>query len=188
MIAAVLFPAAIRAAAALIKVCRAATSVAENAPLETSAMMPEMDGFILAERIWKQPELAGATIMMLSSASPPDAARLRAIGLAAYLSKPIKQSELLDTILTTLDAGAGTRRRAEPEASPVRAQRPLRLLLAEDNAVNQRLAVRILEKQGHSVAVARNGWEAVAAIEREPFDLVLMDVQMPNWADWRRRP
>ncbi len=167
-------------AAALDVLARHAAAGAAFPLVLLDAMMPEMDGFILAERIWKQPELAGATIMMLSSASPPDAARLRAIGLAAYLSKPIKQSELLDTILTTLDAGAGTRRRAEPEASPVRAQRPLRLLLAEDNAANQRLAVRILEKQGHSVAVVRNGWEAVAAIEREPFDLVLMDVQMPE--------
>ena len=156
-------------------------------------MMPDMDGFTLAERIKDQPSLAGSVLMMLSSAGRPgDSAHCRELGLSAYLTKPFKQSELLDTILTTLD---GTAPPVEGQAAPARSapwRRPSangaggrRLLLAEDNAVNQRLAVRVLEKQGHQVAVAANGREAVEAWQAgrggpTPYDLILMDIQMPE--------
>ena len=146
------------------------------------AMMPETDGFDLAEQIRLRPGLAGATLMMLSSAGQPgEAAQCRALGLAACLTKPIKQSELLDTIMNTLDAASLPTRLAPTEPPPpTPGVRPLRILLAEDNAVNQRLAVRLLEKRGHSVAVANNGRQAVDALARESYDLVLMDVQMPE--------
>ena len=152
------------------------------------AMMPEVDGFHLAEQIRGRPGLAGATLMMLSSAGRPgEAAQCRELGLAACLTKPIKQSELLDTIMTTMDGAA-----LDGEAPPVPGgvplpppPRPLRLLLAEDNAVNQRLAVRLLEKRGHAVTVVGNGRLAVDLLEETRrgggrFDAVLMDVQMPE--------
>jgi len=169
--------------AALVEMKRAAVS-GEPFPLALlDAMMPEMDGFDLAEQIKQHPELAGATIMMLSSAGQRgDAARCRELGIAAYLTKPIKQSDLLDAILTVLHTSSAETR--EPSLRPQYAlpesRRRLHILLAEDNAVNQRLAVRILEKRGHTVVVAGNGKEALAALEREAFDLILMDVQMPE--------
>jgi two-component system, sensor histidine kinase and response regulator len=147
-------------------------------------MMPEMDGFSLAAEIQQRPELAGATLMMLSSAGQgADAARCRELGVAAYLAKPIKQSELLDTMMTALGGrldGEHPQRGARPPAQLPRAGRPLRILLAEDHPVNQKLAVRLLEKWGHSVLIANNGQEALEALERERFDLVLMDVWMPE--------
>jgi PAS domain S-box-containing protein len=148
------------------------------------AMMPEMDGYALAGRIQGHPELARATVMMLSSAGQPaGAARREELGIAAYLTKPIKQSELLNAILNIMDRAAGAGR--APAILPMPAdlpecRRPLHILLAEDNTVNQRLAVRILEKRGHAVTVAGNGREVLAALERAPFDVVLMDVQMPE--------
>jgi two-component system, sensor histidine kinase and response regulator len=146
------------------------------------AMMPEMDGFTLAERIRQQPELVGATLMMLSSADRrEDAARCRALGVAAYLTKPIRQSTLLDAIMTALGAPAAAAEQPEPPESPAPADgRRLRVLLADDNPVNQKLAVNLLKRRGHSVVVAGTGREALDALDRQPFDLVLMDVQMPE--------
>ncbi|HEV2379156.1 MAG TPA: response regulator [Terriglobia bacterium] len=151
----------------------------------TDSDMPFMDGFGFAERIQNQPS-AGATIMMLSSGGQRgDAARCRELGVAAYLTKPISQSELLDAIMTTL--GNRTLELDRPTLitrhSLRESRRSLRILLAEDNAVNQKLAVRILEKRGHQVEVAANGREALALLEKRSlpgFDLVLMDVQMPE--------
>ena len=151
-------------------------------------MMPEMDGFDLAEQIKQHPELASAAVMMLSSAGQSgDRARCRDLGIASYLVKPIKQSELLDTILSAL-AVLPNEENEEPEAIPppnvesipVQLQKSLHILLAEDNAVNQRVASRILEKRGHSVVIAHDGREAVEAFASQPFDIILMDVQMPE--------
>ncbi len=149
------------------------------------AMMPEMDGFTLAEKIKHDPDLAGATIMMLTSAGQRgDAARCRALGIEAYLIKPIRQSELLDAILMTL--GRPAQAKARPSLvtrhSLRSARRRLHILLAEDNPVNRELAVRLLEKGGHTAVAAGNGKEAVGLLEDpagQEFDLVLMDVQMP---------
>jgi two-component system sensor histidine kinase/response regulator len=147
------------------------------------AQMPEMDGFALAESIKRNPEWRTAIIMMLSSAGQRgDAKRCREIGVAAYLTKPVGQAELLEAVLAALGT-MPTR-----EASPVLVTRhylrekggKLRILLAEDNKVNQLLAVRLLEKRGHKVTVTANGKEALAALERDSFDLVFMDVQMPE--------
>jgi two-component system, sensor histidine kinase and response regulator len=168
--------------AALAEMERAAVSGEPISLALLDAMMPEMDGFDLAGRIKHRPELAGATIMMLSSAGEHgDAARCRELGIAVYLTKPIKQSDLLDAILTVLHRPSETRE-PSPKTQPALLERRHRLhiLLTEDNAVNQKLAVRILEKRGHTVAIAGNGKEALAALDREPFDLILMDVQMPE--------
>src|SRR5580658_1676477 len=151
----------------------------------TDMHMPDMDGFALVEQIRKRPELATATIMMLTSAGHRgDAIRCQELGVAAYLLKPIRQSELREAVARVLGArqhdGAiplitrySLRDAREPGAN-------LRVLLAEDNQVNQRLAVRLLEKRGHQVVVAATGLEALKALEKERFDLVLMDVQMPE--------
>ncbi len=147
------------------------------------AQMPVMDGFELAARIKQTPELSGATIMMLSSADlPGDAARCRQLGVAVYLTKPLKQSELLDAILKALGAPAVDGEQAAPaDEQPIgEAARPLRVLVAEDNVVNQTLAVRLLEKRGHTVLLVTNGRDAVEAVAQYAFDLVLMDVQMPE--------
>jgi CheY-like chemotaxis protein len=154
--------------------------------LLVDAQMPDMDGFALAEQVRAHPELAGATIMMLVSADRPgNFERCRAAGISAYLLKPLKQSELLNTIQDVLSACGVPRlmeagRRAPPEPKVTPSARPLRVLLAEDNAINQQLAVRILQKRGHEVVVAANGQEALAALEQGRFDLVLMDVEMPE--------
>lgn len=148
------------------------------------AQMPEMDGFTLAEKIKNNPALAGATVMMLTSAGQRgDAARCRELGIIAYLIKPIKQSDLLEAILIAL--GKPSQEAERPvlltRHSLREVRQRLRVLLAEDNPVNQTLAVRLLEKRGHSVVVAANGKEALAALEQQrPFDLVLMDLQMPE--------
>ncbi|MGH9774944.1 MAG: response regulator [Candidatus Acidiferrales bacterium] len=148
------------------------------------AQMPEMDGFALADSIKRNPEWKTATIMMLSSAGQRgDASRCRELGVAAYLTKPIRRAELLDAILTALRTST-----AEGAQAPVLVTRhwlrenscQLRILLVEDNKVNQVLALRLLERQGHSVTLAGNGKEALATLEKQSFDLALMDVQMPE--------
>ncbi len=146
----------------------------------TDANMPDVDGFELAQRIKEDTHLSGALIMMLTSGDrPDDVARCRKLGVTAYLMKPVKQSELFDAIVTAV---APTTAAAPPEtaAKIEPAARRLHILLAEDSLVNQKLAVGLLERRGHRVCVANNGREALAAIEREPYDLVLMDVQMPE--------
>jgi len=147
------------------------------------AHMPGMDGFTLAGEVLKSPELSGAAIIMLTSAGlPGDIARCRELGMAASLMKPFKQSELFDAIVTALSrplhAAAAAGAASPSEARP--AGPGLRILLAEDNPINQTLALRLLERRGHSVALASNGREALVALTREPFDLVLMDLQMPE--------
>jgi signal transduction histidine kinase/CheY-like chemotaxis protein/HPt (histidine-containing phosphotransfer) domain-containing protein len=144
------------------------------------SMMPGMDGFDVARRIKEDPRLGGATIMMLSSAdNPGDAERCRALGVSAYLQKPIKQSELFDAIAVTL--GTASLPAPASTVAPVPAiAAGLVVLLAEDNEINQELAIAVLERNGCSVVVARTGIEAVALWQRERFDVVLMDVQMPE--------
>lgn len=148
-------------------------------------MMPEMDGFEVARRIRDNPDLAGATVLMLSSADRPgDDALCRKLGLTGYLTKPVLQAELLKALL----AGLG-QARTSPTSPPPVAPAPdstvplrsgLHVLLAEDNQVNQKLVSRLLEKEGHRVYLAGNGLEAVQKVQSEAFDLILMDVQMPG--------
>src|SRR5207248_1480667 len=171
----------------LVELRRAAAAGEPYPLLLLDAMMPEMDGFTLAELVLREPDLAGPTILMLSSADrQADAERCRRLGLAAYLVKPIKLTELQQAIGKVL--GFATRADSAADPSPgspgadqcPRQARPLRILVAEDNLVNQRVVVRMLEKLGHTAVVAGNGKEALAALERERFEVVLMDVQMPE--------
>ena len=144
--------------------------------------MPGLDGFDVLEHIQRQPGVARPTILMLSSRSRRgDVARSRELGAAAYLIKPIKPSELLNAIMTALlHALEGNEPRVPtPLESAIEEERPLRVLVAEDNAINRLVAVRILEKAGHSVEVAVNGQEALDVLDRGDFDLILLDVQMP---------
>jgi two-component system, sensor histidine kinase and response regulator len=150
----------------------------------TDMHMPKMDGFRLVEHIKERPELSTATIMMLTSGGQRgDAARCGELGIAAYLLKPVRQSELREAIARVLGAkeqGAIpmiTRYSMEADAET---SKSLQILLAEDNQVNQKLAMRLLEKRGHHIAIASNGREALSALEKKHFDLVLMDVQMPE--------
>jgi CheY-like chemotaxis protein len=147
------------------------------------AHMPEMDGFTLTERIIAIPEFHTSSVIMLTSAGQPnDAKRCRELGLAGYVTKPIGQSELLDVISTGLRRSAGwTAHKSLEFPAPLRAaQRSLNVLLTEDNVVNQKLALLLLQRRGHSVTVAGNGKEALAALEKHNFDVCLMDIQMPE--------
>ncbi len=145
--------------------------------------MPDVDGFGLAEAIKRKPSLGPTMIMMLSSVGQRgDAARCRQIGVQAYLTKPVRQSVLLEAVLATI---AESKQPAEEQPLVTRhsvgeKQRQLRVLLAEDNAVNSRLVLAVLTKHGHSVEAVVNGKEALDAVSREVFDAVLMDVQMPE--------
>jgi two-component system sensor histidine kinase/response regulator len=145
-------------------------------------MMPEMDGFAVVKQIKSDPELAGGTIVMLTSGGQKgDAARCRDLGVASYLIKPIHQAELYQAVLVALRVSKVPAPRVAVKPAPVPVHlRRLRILLAEDNTINQTVAVRTLEKHGHEVIVAGNGKEALAALERQSFDLVFMDVQMPE--------
>jgi signal transduction histidine kinase/CheY-like chemotaxis protein len=144
--------------------------------------MPAMDGFELAQRIKTDPQLSSAVIMMLSSAEQSgEAARSRRLGIVAYLLKPIHKSELLSAILAALGQGSAdstpdlvTRHRLRDTP------RKLRILVAEDNPVNQRVVLRMLEKMGHVPMIAANGQDALSVLAIDSFDLVFMDVQMPE--------
>jgi CheY-like chemotaxis protein len=144
--------------------------------------MPDMDGFALAGEIQKDPGLVGVTIMMLTSAGHlGDAARCKELGVSAYLVKPIRQTEVLDAICQVLNKTTVTKSRPLVTRHTLQENKHRsRVLLAEDNAVNQTLAVRLLERRGYSVVVAGNGREAVEAFEKDRFDVVLMDIQMPE--------
>ena len=145
------------------------------------ANMPEMDGFEVARRIRDEAKL-GATIMMLSSSGQFDESRkCREIGIATHLTKPVEQRELLAAIARVLAHEPGQRTALPSAMLPADLpERRLIVLLAEDNAVNQRLASSLLERRGHKVVIAGNGREAVEAVQRQSFDVVLMDVQMPE--------
>jgi len=147
----------------------------------TDAHMPELDGFMLTERIKQDPTVSSTVIMMLTSGDrPEDLSRCKELGIAAYLLKPVKQSELLEAIELALGITApGNDPSRTAEKQPAHLHN-LRILLAEDSLVNQKLAVALLEGQGHTVTVVNNGREAVDATRDKKFDLVLMDVQMPE--------
>ena len=177
--------------AALREVQLAAAARQPFAVLLIDALMPGMDGFKLAEGL--RAEAGKDIVMMLSSPDPTgDAARCRGLGIARCLSKPLKQSDLLDAIVSCI---AGTPsvapRRGAVCPAPLPESRPLHILLAEDNATNQMLVLNILRKQGHTITLAETGKEVLERLhlscvtaragEAAPaFDLILMDVQMPE--------
>jgi signal transduction histidine kinase/CheY-like chemotaxis protein len=174
------------AAEALTELAAASARGNPFAVVLTDAHMPGMDGFDLAKQIKDSPFITGATILMLTSAErADDLARCRELGISSYLIKPVRRSELHKAIVGALNqsvierpAQVSDARRSELPVEPAGSLE--RVLLAEDNIVNQRLAMRILEKAGYRVTVVNNGREALAELESRAFDLVLMDVQMPE--------
>jgi two-component system, sensor histidine kinase and response regulator len=164
-------------------------AAAENDPyllVVTDMQLPQMDGLALSRAVKGDPALAASRLVMLTpfgKALPPDAAE--AAGIAACRSKPVRQSTFLDCLTDVMAANQVTRTRARAAAAPPKTpgteRRPaLRVLVAEDNAVNQRVALTMLRKLGYSADTVANGLEAIAALERAPYDLVLMDCQMPE--------
>lgn len=168
------------AEAALAEVRRATGAGVPYALAILDLQMPDMDGFTLAERLRMRPDGKMATVMMLTSEGQRGhAARCRELGIAGYLMKPVSQSDLLDAIMTALGTPQEAATPLITRHSLHENRRRLNLLLAEDNTVNQTLAVRLLQKLGHRVTVAGNGAEAVAHWQQGRFDAILMDVDMP---------
>ena len=166
-----------------LRAAAAAGSVHQVALLDMQ--MPGMDGLALARAIKADPDLAGIKLVLLSSwAEAGHGGEGREAGIDARLPKPVRASRLLAQLVALLGRGSTAapvspeRAAAEPLASPP--TRSARILVAEDNAVNQKLIARVLEKKGHRVDVVGNGREAVEAVTRVGYDLVLMDVQMPE--------
>lgn len=163
---------------------RAAADRSPFSLLITDLMMPEVDGLELAERIREEPDLPGLPIVLLSSAGRiVESEREEAGGIARTLMKPVKQSQLFDALVKVLadtvppaSGGAG----GESDDEGEQARRAVRILVAEDSPVNQKVAQRLLERRGHRVVVVENGREAIEALGEDVFDLVLMDVQMPE--------
>jgi two-component system, sensor histidine kinase and response regulator len=147
------------------------------------AHMPGMDGFTLADHVHEKPGLMGPTVMMLTSLDEVrgESARCRALGVMTHVTKPIARKELLAAVLSASRGSVAALPGPSPSPVEISGQsHKFRILLAEDNLVNQKVAVRLLERKGHRVVVAQTGREALAALDTGPFDVVLMDVQMPD--------
>ncbi|MHB8901659.1 MAG: hybrid sensor histidine kinase/response regulator [Thermoguttaceae bacterium] len=176
-------PTAVAGAREAIDTLRNAHAAGTPLPLVLSDVnMPETDGLTLTEWIRQDRDLADTAVIVLTSgARPEDLRRAEQLNVAAHLMKPVKQSELLGAIEMSLGIAAPQDEGPGPAASPPgQPLTPLRILLAEDSLVNQKLAVGLLTKYGHSVTVAANGKEAIVALASHAFDLVLMDVEMPE--------
>jgi PAS domain S-box-containing protein len=174
----------VHSAADAITALQALSDAAKAAPFQlllADANIPGRDGFWLAEQIAASPQLRTATIMMLTASQrPEDSERCRRLDIPAYLAKPIKPSELLDAMVAAIGPVAQVEEAAHAAHAAGPDQRSLRVLLAEDSAVNQRVATALLERWGHRVSIASNGRQAIAMFAAQSFDLVVMDVQMPE--------
>ena len=161
------------------------TAAASGAPYQLVLLdvhMPDVDGFGVAEAIAARPALANPIVIMLTSAGRhDDVERCHALHIGAYLSKPISPAHLSDVISRLLgrDATAPAAGKS-PAPGTIPAHRRRKVLLAEDNAVNQRVAVGLLSKRGHDVTVVSTGKQALDQLDRDRFDVVLMDLQMPE--------
>ena len=147
----------------------------------SDGQMPEVDGFTLAGQIRRDRRLQRTPIVMLTSAArPDDVTRCRRIGIDAYLVKPVKQSDLLDALVTLF--GATGRQTSPDDRTEARARRTLRILIAEDNLVNRKLVTTLLRKRGHTITAVENGRAAVESFDAAAagFDVALFDVQMPE--------
>jgi CheY-like chemotaxis protein len=165
--------------AALARLDQATASGEPFALILLDAHMPQMDGFTVARRIKEHPDLADPVVVMLTSAGQPQDFHLcQELGIRAYLLKPIKQSELREVLVSALGRSAGECMPAPETALVPVAARSLRVLVAEDNVVNQRLAAGLLERAGHTAVIASTGKEALNLLTPD-IDVVLMDVQMP---------
>jgi two-component system sensor histidine kinase/response regulator len=177
-------PTAVTSGWTALAALRRAKEAGDQAPLVLlDAQMPQMDGFSTAEKIKQDPDLLAAAIMMLTSGGQRgDAERCRQVGISAYLTKPVRQRELREAILRVL----GLKQQASAPPHLVtrhtleKTLQRLQILLAEDNLINRELAMRILTKRGHEVSVVPNGRMALEALDNRTFDVVLMDVQMPE--------
>ncbi|MFN8640345.1 MAG: response regulator [Candidatus Binatia bacterium] len=164
-------------ALAAVAAARAAGEPYDLALLD--GVMPEMDGYAVAAQLAADAPGAPALILLTSSTEVGDAARCRALGIRAHLMKPVKHDELLRAIVAAIGQPPAAAPAPGRAAAATPAPSGLRILVAEDNQVNQRLVTRLLERHGHAIVVVENGREALAALARGGFDLVLMDVQMP---------
>ena len=192
-----------------LEILRSATQRSEPYDLAVlDLQMPSMDGIELAHAIKSDPSIASTKLILLTSMGlRGEAEQARRVGFAAYVTKPVRQSRLYDAIATAMGSAPSSRdvpdvdRRREPRDLARGRQTRARLLVAEDNQVNQRVAMRMLEKLGYRVDVVANGLEAIEAVSRVPYAAVLMDVQMPEMdgysatgeirrrqGDWRRIP
>jgi signal transduction histidine kinase/CheY-like chemotaxis protein len=148
------------------------------------AAMPGMDGFTLAAAILKDDAPTPPVIMLLSSSDlPNDIPRCRQLGIPCHVTKPVSRAELRESMLRALGLGAAAGDPGDQNTGDC--LRRLSILLAEDNPMNQKLATRLLEKRGHKITTVANGREAVEAHSHQVFDLVLMDVQMPEMDGWK---
>jgi two-component system sensor histidine kinase/response regulator len=166
-----------------LRVLREARDAGRPFPLVVAdANMPDMDGFALAEQVQRDRKLDSRVIMLLSSGDlPTDIARCGQLRVSAYLLKPVVEAELYAAVATAMGMAPPDAEDVEvPLAEPLVEFRSLRILLAEDSIVNQKLTVALLERQGHTVVVANDGRQATAALQKRNFDLVLMDVEMPQ--------
>ena len=170
------------ASEALKELHRARSAGTPHVLAVVDALMPGTDGYTLTEHIRADSGIAATRIIMLTSAGPGGRGRARKAGVAMFLTKPVKQSDLMDAIVTVMARTRGLAQGAPAPSEPRRAARALHILVAEDNPMNQKLVLRLLEKWGHRPTLARNGREAYDATGRQIFDLVLMDVQMPEWS------
>jgi PAS domain S-box-containing protein len=179
-----MMPTVVAGAAAAIQALQHALASGAQLPLSlTDAHMPDIDGFGLIEKIRLDPRLANVRIVILTSGGERgDAARCQELGVAAYLSKPFDRLELRDVLLHVLagDLAKPGKRSLVTRHTLQEQRQSLSFLVAEDNAVNRTLIARLLESRGHSVVFAKNGREALEALDKQPFDIVLMDVQMPE--------
>ncbi len=171
--------------AALLRLHQAAREGSPYHLIILDRQMPGMDGFQVLERIRASRDLSAGTVMMLTSADlPEDPLLCQEFGVAAYLVKPVTQTELLRSVRDALGTGDGHFSSAAEERQPPetihKSQRSLRILLAEDNSLNQQVARGLLEDMGHAVTIAGNGREAVETFAKGVFDLVFMDIQMPE--------
>ncbi len=177
-------PTVVESAAQAIQTLQQAHGAGAQLPLVlTDAHMPELDGFGLVERIRKNPSFDNIKIVVLTSGGERgDAARCQRLGVAAYLSKPFDRFELREVLLRVLagDSGAPGKRPLVTRHTIREQVRSLSFLVAEDNAVNQRLIARLLEKRGHNAVLVQNGLEVLEALDKQTFDIVLMDGQMPE--------
>ncbi len=149
--------------------------------LLTDCHMPEMDGFSLVESLRARPALRNTTVVMLTSGmKQDDAKRAEALGIAGHLLKPVRQSRLLQCLDAALSGGNIERPDELTVSPPPQHIPPLRVLVAEDGLVNQKLVRELLHKHGHHVTIVSSGQEAIDAYRAEPADLILMDVQMPG--------
>jgi len=165
----------------LVKIREARTGQDDFRLVLLDRHMPEQDGFYVAEKIKEEFELEKMTIMMLTSGGQRgDAARCRDIGIAGYLVKPIKQSELYNAVVSVLSGTAMENRKSLVTRHTIREDLSrLHILLVEDHPFNRKIALAILQKRGLAAKICKNGKEAVETLQKGDFDLVLMDIQMP---------